>query len=82
MPYNVSEPEKRQLKSNSLEAIRMPEGKHLAGAWRFQRPDGRTYLIIGGIDVEQVDAILGALYLAKCDGFGESQENMRQALGL
>jgi hypothetical protein len=77
----VSE-EKRELKANGLEAIKLPEGQRFAGAWRFQRPDGRCYLILGGIDVDQVDAVLRALYLVRSDGFGEAQAHVRQALGL
>lgn len=73
---------KRELKANGLEAIQIPDGEMFAGSWRFQRPDGRCYLLLGGINQEQVDAILGALQLAKSDGFGEAQAHVRQALGL
>ena len=74
--------EKRELKTNKLEAVKVPEGVAFAGSWRFQRPDGRCYLLLGGIDQDQVDVILHALYLAKQDGFGEAQAHIRQALGL
>lgn len=75
--------DKIELKANKLEAIRIEAGQHFAGAWRFQRPDGRCYVILpGDMSDEQVNAILKALYLAKCDGFGEAQAHMREALGL
>lgn len=77
----MSIPDKRELKANGLEAVRIKSGEFM-GAWRFQRPDGRCYAIIGGIDQEQVDAVLRALCTAKHDGYGEAQANIRQALGL